>query len=151
MSEEKTEKSILKKLTEFYFASSWYSFFTIIYLIFFLYSTVFFSYNLIVAIKFLFYTFGISTPLLNLGYLFWGVAFIIALIIPFSVSITAIFLLRNIWIKTKLETKQKFILTIFITFVIITIIITMNDIIHNVAQQTYLHNFIIKANLLDKI
>jgi len=152
MSEQKTEKeSILKQLTSFYFTNNWYSFFTIIYLLFFLYFSLFFLDNIIVAIKFLFYTLRISTPLLNLSYLFWGTAFIITLIIPFLVNISAIFLLKNIWEKQKLQTKQKFISTIFAIIVIIIIIITMDDIIHNVAQQSYLHEFIQKANLLDRI
>jgi len=148
---EEQEKTTLKKISDFYFANSWYSFFTISYLLFFLYSTIFYFDNVILAIKFLFYTLGLSTPLLSLGYLFWGTAFIIALIIPFSVSLSAIFILRNIWLKTELQTKQKLISTFFAIIIIVTIIITMDDIIRNVAQQEYLINFVEKTNLLNRI
>jgi hypothetical protein len=51
MTEEK-EKSILKQLFSFYFANSWTSFFTISYLLFFLYSALFYFDNVILAIKF---------------------------------------------------------------------------------------------------
>ena len=148
MSDEPTTK---KQLINFYFSNSWYSFFTISYLLFFLYSAIFYIDNVILAIKFLFYTLGLSTPLLNLGYLFWGTAFIITLIIPFSVSLSAIFILKNIWTKTELQTKQKFISTIFAIIIIITIIITMDDIIRNVAKQSYLNDFVKETNLLDRI
>ena len=150
MSEEQ-EKTTLKQLTEFYFANSWYSFFTITYLLFFLYSAIFYFDNVILAIRFLFYTLGLSTPLLSLGYLFWGTAFIITLIIPFSVSLSAIFILKNLWTKTDLQIKQKLISTIFATIIIVTIIITMDDIIRNVAKQDYLAEFAQKTSLLEKI
>ncbi len=150
MSDEQ-EKTTLKQLTDFYFANSWYSFFTITYLLFFLYSAVFYFDNVILAIKFLFYTLGLSTPLLSLGYLFWGTAFIITLIIPFSVSLSAIFILENLWTKTELQIKQKLISTIFAIIIIVTIIITMDDIIRNVAQQSYLIDFTQSQNLLERI
>jgi len=41
MSEEIEEKGILKQLFNFYFSNSWYSFFTITYLLFFLYTAIF--------------------------------------------------------------------------------------------------------------
>ncbi len=150
MAEEK-DKSHLKNLTEFYFSNSWYSLFTVAYLLFFLYSAIFYSDNIWLAIKFLFYTLGLSTPLLNIGYLFWGTAFIISLIIPFSVSISALFVLRNIWTQTKLQTKQKFISTVFALIIIITIIITMDDVIRDVAKQKYIIDFAQKNDLVERI
>ncbi|MBU1558119.1 hypothetical protein KKC45_04115 [Patescibacteria group bacterium] len=150
MSEEQ-QKTTLKQLADFFFSSSWYSFFTVTYLLFFLYSAIFYFDNVILAIKFVFYTLGLSTPLLSLGYLFWGTAFIIALIIPFSVSLSAIFILKSIWTQTDLQIKQKFISTIFAIIIVITIIISMDDIIRNVAKQSYLEEFAQKTNLLERI
>jgi hypothetical protein len=86
----KTETPYLKRVLGFYFAPVLWSFFTILYLLFFLYFILFYLDNLILAIKFLFYTFNISTPLLVLPHLFWGALFVVSLIIPFSLSIYAI-------------------------------------------------------------
>lgn len=141
MTKEK-EKHIFKQLFSFYFANSWSSFFTISYLLFFLYTALFYFDNVILAIKFLFYTLGLSTPLLEISYLFWGVVFIITLIIPFSISIYALFILHNLWDKTKLQKKQKFITTLFVIVLTIIIILSMDDIIRIVAKQDPLADFI---------
>jgi len=151
MTEEIKEKPIFVQLFNFYFSNSWYSFFTISYLLFFLYSALFYFDNVILAIKFLFYTFGLSTPLLELNYLFWGVIFIISLIIPFSVSIYALFILHNLWEKTNLQRKQKFVTTIFVLIVTIIIIISMDDIIRIVAKQNPLTDFVQRNELLHRL
>ena len=152
MSQEKQkEKSMLKQLFNFYFANSWYSFFTISYLLFFLYSALFYFDNVILAIKFLFYTFGLSTPLLELNYLFWGVVFIISLIIPFSVSIYALFILHNLWEKSNMQRKQKFVTTIFVIIVTTIIIVSMDDVIRIVAKQDPLSDFVQKNELSHRL
>ncbi|MBU4480110.1 hypothetical protein KKG48_01535 [Patescibacteria group bacterium] len=148
MPEKKEEKKSLKKeIFNFYFSNSWSSFFTITYLLAFLYSAVFYFDNVILAIKFIFYTLGLSTTLLSLGHLLWGIIFVITLIIPFSVSISAIFIFFNLWTKTDLQIKQKIISTIFVIVIIVTIIITMDDIIRNVAKQEPLTDFVQKHEL----
>ncbi len=151
MSEEIEEKGILKQLFNFYFSNSWYSFFTITYLLFFLYTAIFYIDNIFVAFKFILYTLGMQTPLLGLGYLFWGVTFIISLVIPFSVSISAILIFYNLWTKTKLQIKQKFVATIFIIITATTIIIMMDDITRDVAKQPVLQNFVYKVGLNERL
>lgn len=147
MTEEKKEKSTLKQLFSFYFSNSWYSFFTVTYFLFFVYSALFYFDNVILAIKFLFYTFGLSTTLLEISYLFWGIIFIIALIIPFSASVYAIFIFHGLWEKTNIQVKQKFITTIFVIIITVGIIISMDDIIRLVAKQEPLIDFVQKNGL----
>lgn len=149
--QEQEQEPILKQLFKFYLLNSWYSFFTITYLLFFLYSAIYYLDNIFLAIKFVFYTFGLSTPLLGLASWIWGIIFIIALIIPFSVSIYSIFIFFNLWEKQKLQIKQKFIYTILIIIITVFIIITMDDIIRNVATQEPLVNFIKDNNLGDRL
>jgi len=149
--EEKKEQTLFKKLTGFYFSSNWYSFLTIPYLLFFLYSAFFYFDNIILTLKFLIYTLRLSTPLLGLAYMFWGTIFIIALIIPFSVSISAIIVFHNLWKETKLEIKQKFITTIFVIFLARIIIITMDDIIRFVAKQKVLSDFVQRSGLTHRL
>ncbi len=151
MSDEEKKENLRKKLTNFYFANNWYSFLTIPYLLLFLYSAFYYFDNIILAIKFLFYTFRLSTPLLGLAYMFWGAIFVITLIIPFTISLSAIVVLYNLWVETKLQTKQKIITTIFVMILTIIIIITMDDIIRFVAQQDVLTDFVTRNNLLHRI
>lgn len=134
-------------MVNFYFANSWYSFFTITYLLFFLYSAIFYFDNVVLALKFVLYTIGLSTPLLSLGSLFWGVTFIISLIIPFSVSIYALIIFHNLWEHSKLQKKQKFISTVFTIIITVTIIIAMDDIIRLVAKQDPLIDFVQRNQL----
>ena len=148
---EEQEKTLFKQLTSFYFSNNWYSFFTITYLLFFLYSAIFFLDYVFTALKFILYTLGLSTPLLGLNSLFWGIMFVISLIIPFSVSISAIVIFYDLWTKTKLQLKQKLVLSVFIVIIIVTIIITMDDIIRNVARQPSLNDFIEKSGLIQRI
>ena len=148
---EETEKTLFKKLTGFYFSNNWYSFLTIPYLLFFLYSAFFYFDNIILTLKFLIYTLRLSTPLLGLAYMLWGTVFIIALIIPFSISISAIIVFYNIWKETTLQIKQKFITTLFVIFLAVIIIITMDDIIRFVAQQDVLFDFVQRNELLHRI
>lgn len=151
MAEKEEEKGILSRLISFYFSNSWYSFFTITYLLFFLYSAIFYLDNVLIALRFLLYTLGLKAPLLGLGYLFWGAIFMISLIIPFSVSISAIIIFYNLWEKISIQIKQKFIATIFIIMIIITIIITMDDVIRNVARQPELEDFVVRTGLYEKL
>ncbi|AKM84394.1 TPA: hypothetical protein DCZ46_03530 [Candidatus Campbellbacteria bacterium] len=151
MAEETQEKTPFKQLTSFYFSNNWYSFFTITYLLFFLYSAIFFLDYVFTALKFILYTLGLSTPLLGLNSLFWGIMFVISLVIPFSVSLSAIVVFYDLWAKTKLQIKQKMILSVFIVIIIVTIIVTMDDIIRNVARQPSLNDFIEKSGLIQRI
>jgi len=148
--EEKIQPEI-KPMFKFYFSNSWYSFFNISYLLFFVYSAIFYFDNVILAIKFIFHTLILSTSLLNINYLFWNIAFIISLIIPFSASIYALFIYHNIWEKSDLKTKQKFVSTIFVIITTITIIVSMDDIVRYVSKQDPLIDFVQKNELSGRL
>jgi len=143
---EKEKQSYLGKMFSFYFAPMWQSFFTILYLVFFFYFAVFHSGKIFVAIKFLLYTLENSASLLGLGYLFWGVAFLISLIIPFSVSLYAILLFFEVW-RERWETGEKLLATIALVVGIPMITILMDEIIRTVAGQEVLREFIVLNNL----
>lgn len=149
--EEIEEESKTKQLFKFYFSNSWYSFFTITYLLFFAYSAIYYLDNVFLAIKFIFYTFNLSTPLLGLASWIWGITFIIALIIPFTVSLYAIFIFFNLWEKQPLQIKQKLISSVFVIIVTVFIIITMDDVIRLVATQEPLTDFVQKNELSHRL
>lgn len=136
------QKSYLRQVTQFYFAPIWQSFFTIFYLLFFFYFIVFHSGKLWLAFKFILFTFGNSSELLGLSYLFLGVTFLISLIVPFSVSVYAILLLFEIWQETKWEQSVKLFVTALVIMTVPLLIIVMDDIIRLVASQPQLQEFV---------
>lgn len=144
--QEKEKTSYLKQLIAFYFAAQWRSFFTILYLLTFIYFSIFYLGNLLIAFRFVIYTIKNSILLLGLEYLFFGVAFIISLVIPFAVSFYAVFLLFEIW-RGKWEGQQKTIATVLIVILVPLIVISMDYIIRIVADQSVLRDFIITNNL----
>jgi len=137
------EPSYVKKMTTFYFAPVWQSFFRIFYLVIFSYFAVFHSGKILLAGKYLFYTLKNSTLLLGLDYLLWGVTFIIALIIPFSISVYALLLFYEVWEESKWSKKRKVLLSLLLFSAIPLIIILMDDIIRFVASQNELREFVV--------
>lgn len=149
---EKTEENIekeplLKQLRRFYFAPAWQSLFTISYLFLFLYFAIFYLDNVFLAIKFVFHTFTISTSLLSLSHVLWGALFVIALVMPFAVSIYAIFVLGDIWQRENWKKDQKLLATILAIFVALLVVIIADDLIRSVATRDVLDVFIQKSNL----
>lgn len=144
MTEEK--KPYISRVFSFYFAPHWQSFFTILYLVFFLYFAVFHSGKLLIAFNFALYTIYGSASLLGLSYLFWGVAFLISLIIPFSVSAYAIFLFYEIWHDSWPE-RYKLLATALIIIGVPIIIVVMDEIIRIVGSQPELAEFMILNQL----
>jgi len=148
MSEANSNKKepYLKRLFRFYFnvAPIWQSFLTIFYLVFFSYFAVFYSGKLWIAFSFIIYTIKHSISFLTLNYLFWGVIFLITLIIPFSASFYAIFLLFEIWQHNEGWTKKhKVLFTILIIVAVPLIIVLMDHIIRIVIKQDILKPFVI--------
>ena len=143
----KKEESYLKQMFAFYFAPIWQSFFTILYLVFFFYFAIFHSGKIFIALKFLFYTLGNSASLLGLSYLFWGVIFLISLIIPFSVSLYAILLFFEIW-KGVWERNHKLLATLLLIVETPFVIVIMDEIIRIVASQNALQEFVTLNHLI---
>lgn len=139
-------ESYLKRLVNFYFAPKMRSFFTVLYLIFFGYFSIFYIDNFVLALKFILNTFTKSTMLLDLGYLFWGALFIITLIIPLSVSIYAICLPYEIY-KKDTERSKKVLLTILIILATLDLIIAMDESVRYIIDRPELSQFVIKYNL----
>ncbi|MEN9613941.1 MAG: hypothetical protein RLZZ347_248 [Candidatus Parcubacteria bacterium] len=103
---EEDDRGYLKKVSDFYFGPVIRSFFSAMYLFFFIYVTIFYANNIILAIQFVFYTILTSTPLLSLSYLFWGALFLLFLLVPVALSLYAIFLpyeiaCRGHWTNTR--------------------------------------------------
>lgn len=140
------QKSYFKKLLSFYFAPAWQSFFTILYLVFFSYFAIFHSGKIVLAFKFILYTLKNSTLLLGLEYLFWGVMFLITLIIPFSVSLYSILLFYEMW-TSNWDRSRKLLVTALIIVAIPIIVITMDEIIRLVASQETLREFVVTNQL----
>ncbi len=142
-------ESYLKRFFKFYFATApiWRSFLTILYLAFFAYFSVFYSGKLWIALRFIIYTIIHSVSFLTLSYLFWGVIFLIALIIPFSASFYAIFLLFEIWQHNDDWTKRRKSLLSFLVIAAVPLIIFLMDkILRIVIQQEVLRAFVSQFN-----
>lgn len=108
---------------------------------------MFHSGKLWLAFKFILYTLGNSTELLGLSYLFLGVVFLIALIVPFSVSIYAILLLFEIWQEMQWEQSVKLFVTALIIVIVPLLIIVMDDIIRFIGSQEELREFVVSHGL----
>ena len=143
-----SKKPYLKQVTEFYFAPIWQSFFTILYLVFFFYFAVFHSGKLFLAAKFIIYTLKNSASLAGLDNLFFGVAFLTSLIIPFSVSVYAIFLLFEIWGLSTWSAWRKVLMTFAVIVIVPSIIVLMDEIIRAVGGRSELAEFV-ALNLLN--
>jgi hypothetical protein len=136
----------LKRLLGFYFAPVWPSLFAIFYLVFFSYFAIFYSYNLILALKFILHTFDISSNLLGLPYLFWGVIFLISLIIPFSISIYSIALPYEVSSKSWSPHVKALVITLFAVGAV-AVVVAMDEIIRIVGNQVPIIDFAIKNDL----
>lgn len=86
----KKEDPIFKRLIAFYSKMAPRSLFAFFYLIIFLYFTLFFFDNILLAVRFVFYTLFISTISMNASDLLWGSAFLAFLVAPFVLSLSAI-------------------------------------------------------------
>jgi len=139
--------SYLRKLLGFYFAPVWQSFFTIFYFVFFFYFSIFHSGKIVIASNFALDTFIDSVSVLSLDYLFWGVIFLISLIIPFSISLYAIILFYEVWSKSKWIMSQKILTTVAIVLAVPLVIMLMDNVIRTAAQQEPLQPFIESNNL----
>lgn len=138
-------KAYIKTLFKFYFdiRPIWRSFLTIFYLVFFSYFAFFYSGKLWIALKFIIYTVTNSVSFLTLNYLFWGVIFLITLIVPFSISFYAIFLLFETWQHNDGWTKWRKILFTFLIFLAVPLIIYLMDkSIRVVIEQDILKPFV---------
>jgi len=135
------KESYLKQMLAFYFAPLFRSFFTVLYLLFFLYFVVFYFDNILLAIKFLLYTLTISTLNLDISYLYWGSLFVISLIVPFSVSLYAIFIPFEIK-KTRWTMAKKLLMVLLVIVGTMDVIFIMDKVIKVIKDQTPIVRFL---------
>ena len=141
MTNEK-EESLLKQLKKFYFASEWQSIFFIAYLFLFTYFSIFYVDNIFLAIRFIFRTFTVSTTLLSLSHVIWGAIFVVALSMPFIISIAMILTLPNIW-KHETWKKDQKMLAIILSFALAMLLIFIaDDLINAIASRDILDVFL---------
>jgi len=131
----KDNKPYYKQVLGFYFAPLLRSFVTVLYLGFFVYFALFYFENIILALRFIWYTINISTPLLDIAYLFWGALFFIALLIPFSLSLYAIVLPYEIMKHLTWDTLRKWLIVALVFVATIDAIILADKAIHLIADQ----------------
>lgn len=144
------QKSYLKRVLGFYFSPVLWSFFTILYLLFFFYFILFYLDNVILAVKFMLYTFNTSTTLLNLPYLFWGALFILSLIVPFSLSIYAICLPYEI-VQLKTTDFKKGLLIALVLISTIDAILIADMATRYIAHQAPIAPFVEAHGLITRV
>ena len=145
MSEEK-KPSYWRRVLHFYLAPRWQSFFSAVYLLFFGYFAFFYVGHLVVALKFILYTIRQSTLLLGLGYLFSGTLFLIALVLPFGVSVYAIVLGYELRSRSW-PRNRKYVVATLLFVVVPIIVITADLLVRVVARSETLHDFVVTRNL----
>lgn len=143
----KPKQTYLKKVLNFYFAPLWRSFFTALYFLFFGYFVFYYLDFLLLDLHFLYYTFWLPTISLTLDYLFWGAAFVVLLILPFSVSLHAIFIpfeLRKVnWTRA-----QKLAAGIMIALATVDVIVASDIAIRIAEKQAPIIRFLQYSELM---
>ncbi|MBU1046665.1 hypothetical protein KKH36_02700 [Patescibacteria group bacterium] len=134
--------TLTQSLKQFYFKASWQSLFTIPYLFLFIYFAIFYIDNIFLAIRFIFRTFTVSTTLLSLSHVLWGAVFVVALAMPFIISLAMIPTLPNIWKNTNWKKDQKILATIIAFAISIFLMAIANDLIIAVGQREVLDVFL---------
>ena len=109
---KKPKQTYLRKILSFYFTPLWRTFFTALYFLFFGYFVIYYSDYIILAARFLYYTLTLPTPQLTLDYLFWGAAFLVLLVIPFSISLYALVIPFELMRKLDWTRNQKILLAL---------------------------------------
>ncbi|MBI3020274.1 MAG: hypothetical protein HYY60_03040 [Parcubacteria group bacterium] len=138
--------SYIRKLLSFYFARRWQSLLATFYFVVFGYSAVFYLGNLWLSLKFLAYTLFNSAQLLALPYLFWGVLFLVGLLIPFAASMYALILCYEVW-NGGLSRWPRVWATMALILAVFAIIVSANEMTRFVAGQEELSEFITAQEL----
>lgn len=152
MADKKEEhKSYKKELLHFYFAPELRSVATIFYLVIFVYTSVFYLNNVFLAFKFLAYLVTSAKVFSGIGLLFAGLAFFVSLLLPFSTSVYAIFLLHEIWKKSTWSEHLKWVVTAVIMVGSLFIILMTDEASHLAARHPAMQSFIEDSGLIGKI
>lgn len=153
MADKKDEKkpSYLKELMRFYMAPELHSVGTVLYLIVFSFFAFYYLDNVFLALKFLWYIFSTSTALSGISYLFTSLGFVLFLLLPFSTSLYAVFVVHEIWKKKDWSSHVKLFATAAVTISALCIVIITDNAARVIARQPMLQSFIEDHNLNGKI
>jgi len=146
--EEKQKFEYLKGLFGFYFAPKLRSFLTVLHFVVWSFVSVYYLEYIFYAARLVIYILLKSKILLSITYLFWSLAFILVLAIPFTLSFYAILTVYQVWaLHPNLARKWKMLITGGIIVGGWAALIFMSDISHYVASQPELRGFIEDAGL----
>jgi hypothetical protein len=148
---KKEKKSYLKEVMHFYFAPKLRSVGTIFYLVIYGFFTIYYIDNFLLAVKFVLYILYGHTALESIAYLFTGTAFVISLIIPFSVSFYSLFVIFEIWKHEQWSRYAKSMIATIVVIGGIIIMILSNEAAHLAARQPVMQSFVEDMNLTGRI
>ncbi len=144
----KPKQTYFKKVVIFYFAPLWRTFFTTLYLLCFGYFVIFFSDYILLGVRFLYYTFTLPTIALTLDYLFWGSAFVVMLVIPFSISLYAIFIPFELMKKLDWTRNQKILVAFVVALATIDVVVASDIVVRIIEKQPPIVRFLQEIELM---
>lgn len=139
-------ETYLRRIINFYLAPSWTSLLTTVYLIFFGYFVLYFAHNILLALKYAWFVLQNSQTMFGLNYLFWGVTFVLALIVPFSVSLYALAIPYEITEKKWRLDRKIIAIALLIALVVLTVVI-MDSVLSYAASHEPILGFVRDHNL----
>jgi NADH:ubiquinone oxidoreductase subunit 6 (subunit J) len=98
--------------------------------------------NIFSAIGFVFHTFSISTTTIPMSQTLWGAIYVVCLLVPFTVSVSAIVALPKIWQKDNWKKDQKLLASVILTVAILLIMLIASDLIQTIGKLEILKSFI---------
>jgi len=148
---KKDQKTYLQDLLHFYFAPGMRSIATTFYLVVFGYFAFYYIDSVFLALRFLWYIAFGSTALLGVAFLFSGMAFVLCLTLPFSVSLYSIFVMHNIWSRSSWKVTGKWLASAVVIAAAFFIIMLTDEGARAAARQPVMQSFVEDANLTGRI
>ena len=145
----KPKQTYLKKVLNFYFAPLWRTFFTALYFICFGYFALFFFDYIGLGARFLYFTFTLPTIALTLDYLFWGATFVVFLVIPFSVSLYALFIPFELMRKVDWTRTQKIMVALIVALATVDVVVASDLVVRVIEKQTPVIRFLQHIELME--
>ncbi|HVT75067.1 MAG TPA: hypothetical protein VHD69_01450 [Candidatus Paceibacterota bacterium] len=145
------KKSYIQEVARFYFAPDIRSIGTLVYLGIFGYFTLYYVDNLFLALRFLLYVILGHTALVGIAFLFAGMAFVVALVIPFFVSLYSIFVLHRVWDKPNWAAYVKWLMTLLIALGSVLVIVISDSAARLSVRQPAMQSFVEDANIGNRI
>lgn len=148
---KKPEPSYFQEILHFYFAPGLRSVATTFYLVVFGYFSFYYIDSLFLALRFLWHLAFGSTALQGIPFMLSGMAFVLCLVLPFSVSLYSIFVMHTVWSRSSLKTAGKWLLSILVVVGSLFIIMITDEGARLAARQPSMQSFIEDAGLVGRI